>query len=91
MNEYELAFQTLIEGVDLEDKLGEVDLIEEIIDLTVLRKPNDVGAPGYKGTACPRCNSSVYVPMAGNMVPLRCCFNCGQRIDWSEDLVEEEE
>lgn len=90
MNEYGVAFEQILEGVDKEEFQVQIDLINEVIELTIMKKPVDVGSPGYKGTACPNCAAPVYIPIVDEMTPIRVCANCGQRIDWTDDIIEEE-
>lgn len=90
-NKYQDALETIAKSVKTHEISTDVEVsgygqelsyIQELVDRSIPMKPDAVNGYEY---VCPKCNHSV---CDGDkyFIKDKFCSDCGQAIDWSEDL-----
>ena len=76
------VFSKQCEEADAYREIGTLEEVREAVEKQRAKKPNNVGAEGYRYTdtyRCPTCGGNFSGTGIANY-----CYHCGQKIDWEE-------
>ena len=76
------VFSKQCEEVDAYREIETLEEVREAVEKQRAKKPNNVGAEGYRYTdtyRCPTCGGNFSGTGIANY-----CYHCGQKIDWEE-------
>lgn len=76
------VFSKQCEEVDAYREIGTLEEVKDAMERQRAKKPNNVGAEGYRYTKtyrCPTCGGNFSGTGIANY-----CYHCGQKLDWEE-------